>query len=130
MKKILPLVLLLAVVLSFSGCGNQVKNKPPYEIMLPPMIDIYGQKYTAVDMPVKELPDGYTYLGELTKEEAYTTGLEGCKMFVVAELNSIPDFYLYQECGTPIDESTIDTTKKQWAYVKWIQITLPGADTE
>ena len=73
-------------------------------------------------MPVKELPEGYTYLGELTKDQAYTTGLEGCKIYAVAELDSLHDFYLYQECGTPIDENTIDNTKIQWAYTQWVEV--------
>ena len=93
-----------------------------------PMIDIYGQKYVAPYMPVEKLPEGYTYLGELQKTEANGTGLEGCKMYAVAELNSIPDFYLYQECGTPIDENTIDSTKIQWAYMQWVK--AEPTDTE
>ena len=24
---------------------------------------------------------------------------------------AIPDFYLHQECGTPIDDNTVDSTK-------------------
>lgn len=95
-----------------------------------PMIDIYGQKYVAPYMPVKELPEGYTYLGDLQKEEANGTGLEGCKMYAVAELNSLSDFYLYQECGTPIDENTIDSTKLQWAYVQWVKAEPSAQQTE
>lgn len=29
------------------------------------------------------------------------------------------DFYIYQECGTPVSEHEVDNTKRQWAYVKW-----------
>ena len=29
------------------------------------------------------------------------------------------DFYVYQECGTPVSEHEMDNTKRQWAYVKW-----------
>ena len=29
------------------------------------------------------------------------------------------DFYLYQECGTPVSEDTVDNTRLQWAYVRW-----------
>ena len=72
---------------------------------MPPMIDMYGQKYVAPNMPVNELPQGYTYLGELSKEQANGTGLEGCKM-----------------CGTPIDDNTVDSEKIQWAYVQWIKV--------
>ena len=115
MKRIL-LALGIIMLLAISGC----ENKP--EIELPPMIDMAGQKYVAPNMPVDELPDGYTYLGELTEEQANGTGLEGCKMYAITELDSIPDFYLYQKCGTPIDNYTIDNEKIQWAYVQWIQV--------
>ena len=30
-------------------------------------------------------------------------------MYAVKEKDSFDDFYLYQECGTPIDENTVDT---------------------
>ncbi|MDE6318155.1 MAG: hypothetical protein K2M22_00260 [Lachnospiraceae bacterium] len=71
-------------------------------------------------MPVNELPDGYKYIGELTEEQANDTGLAGCQMYAVMERDSISDIYVYQECGTPIDENTLDSTKLQWAYVQWI----------
>jgi hypothetical protein len=29
------------------------------------------------------------------------------------------DFYIYQECGTPISDNEVDNTQRQWAYVKW-----------
>ena len=114
MKQIVSLLLSLFLIVAFSGCHNSVDTGD-----MPPMIDMYGQKYVAPNMPVNELPQGYTYLGELSKEQANGTGLEGCKMYAVTELNSIPDFYLYQECGTPIDDNTVDSEKIQWAYVQW-----------
>ena len=109
MKQIISLLLSLFLIVAFSGCHNNVDN-------------MYGQKYVAPNMPVNELPQGYTYLGELSKEQANGTGLEGCKMYAVTELDSIPDFYLYQECGTPIDDNTVDSEKIQWAYVQWIKV--------
>ena len=117
MKQIISLLLSLFLIVTFSGCHNSVDTGD-----MPPMIDMYGQKYVAPNMPVNELPQGYTYLGELSKEQANGTGLEGCKMYAVTELNSIPDFYLYQECGTPIDDNTVDSEKIQWAYVQWIKV--------
>ena len=117
MKQIISLLLSLFLIVVFSGCHNSVKTGD-----MPPMIDMYGQKYVAPNMPVNELPQGYTYLGELSKEQANGTGLEGCKMYAVTELDSIPDFYLYQECGTPIDDNTVDSEKIQWAYVQWIKV--------
>lgn len=115
MKRIL-LALGIIMLFTLSGC----ETKP--EIELPPMIDMAGQKYVAPNMPVDELPEGYTYMGKLTETQANGTGLEGCKMYTYTELDSIPDFYLYQECGTPIDEHTINSEKIQWAYVQWIQV--------
>ena len=117
MKQIISLLLSLFLIVTFSGCHNSVDTGD-----MPPMIDMYGQKYVAPNMPVNELPQGYTYLGELSKEQANGTGLEGCKMYAVTELDSIPDFYLYQECGTPIDDNTVDSEKIQWAYVQWIKV--------
>lgn len=114
MKKIISVVLLLLTIAAFSGCETNSSS--------PPTICMYGQKYVAPNMPVDELPEGYTYLGELSEEQANGTGLEGCKMYAIAELDSIPDFYLYQECGTPIDDHTVDTENRQWAYVQWIQV--------
>ena len=117
MKQIVSLLLSLFLIVAFSGCHNSVDTGD-----MPPMIDMYGQKYVAPNMPVNELPQGYTYLGELSKEQANGTGLEGCKMYAVTELNSIPDFYLYQECGTPIDDNTVDSEKIQCAYVQWLKV--------
>ena len=71
-------------------------------------------------MPVNELPEGYEYIGDLSEDAANDTGLAGCKMYAVKEKNSFEDFYLYQECGTPISEDTVDTTQRQWAYVQWV----------
>lgn len=41
-------------------------------------------------------------------------------MYVVAEKDSLLDFYLYQECGTPISIDTVDNTQRQMAYVQWV----------
>lgn len=117
-KRITPFMLVL-IILVFSGCENKPETAAGD---LPPMIDMAGQKYIAPYMPVDELPEGYTYMGELTEAQANDTGLEGCKMYAVTELDSIPDFYLYQECGTPVDDNTVDSEKIQWAYVQWIQV--------
>lgn len=69
------------MLLTLSGC----ETKP--EIDLPPMIDMAGQKYVAPNMPVDELPEGYTYMGKLTEAQANGTGLEGCKMYAYTELD-------------------------------------------
>ena len=89
---------------------------------LPPMITLYDRSYGAPYMPVNELPDGYEYIGELTEEQANDTGLAGCGMYAIKERDSISDIYVYQECGTPIDENTLGSTKLQWAYVQWVVV--------
>ena len=71
-------------------------------------------------MPVNELPDGYEYIGNLSKEAAYTTGLAGCKVYANTNLDSLSDVYTYQECGTPVSEDTVDSRLRQRAYVQWV----------
>lgn len=118
MKRITSVLLSAFMILSFAGCG---KNASQENVSgdLPPMIEVFGNYYTALDMPVNQLPDGYPYLGELTESQANDTGLSGHKMYAQTVLDSVPDFYVYQQCGTPVDENTIDSEKIQWAYVKW-----------
>ena len=65
------------------------------------------------------MPEGYEYIGVLSEDAANGTGLEGCKMYAVKEKDSFRDFYLYQECGTPTGNATVDNAKRQWAYVHW-----------
>ncbi len=115
MKKLF--IFMLFIMLFLVGCGS---NKDISSSDLPPMITLYDRDYVAPYMPVNELPDGYEYIGELAEEQANDTGLAGCKMYAIIERDSLSDFYVYQECGTPIDESTIDTTKLQWAYMQWV----------
>lgn len=87
-----------------------------------PMITIMGNHYTAPNMPVEELPEEYHYLRDLTKTEANHTGLEGCAIYIDPQDEDMSEIYLYQECGTPIDEHTVDPTQRQWAYLQWIVV--------
>ena len=107
----------LVIILALTGCSQSGEDVTGD---LPPMITINNKNYVAPYMPVDELPDGYEYIGDLPKEAANDTGVGGCHMYVIKETDSFSDFYLYQECGTPIDENTVDTTQLQWAYVQWI----------
>ncbi len=84
-----------------------------------PMLTINGRHYFAPDAPVGELPAGYHYLRNLTAVEADHTQLEGCAIYVDPQDADMRTLYLYQECGTPVSESAVDNTKRQWAYVKW-----------
>ena len=115
MKKLLSIMLFTMTFLA--GCGSNT-NAPSGD--LPPMITLLDKNYVAPYLPVNELPDGYEYIGNLTEEQANDTGLAGCGMYAVTERDSLSDIYVYQECGTPIGENTLDSTKLQWAYVQWI----------
>ena len=116
MKRIISIALLATYVMLLVGCS---KKQPEAPNTPAPSIVIYGQHFYAPDIPVSELPEGYEYIGVLSEDAANGTGLEGCKMYVLKEKDSFSDFYLYQECGTPIGNNTVDTTKRQWAYVHW-----------
>ena len=118
MKKLAGFILTLAIAMALAGCSIDENTEKSGDTA--PAITLYGRQYAAPDMPIDELPDGYEYIGDLPENAANDTGLAGCKMYAVKELDSFPDFYLYQECGTPIDGNTVDATQLQWAYVQWI----------
>ena len=117
MKKFLSVIFMATCIFLLVGCNNQKNVEAPNTPA--PSIVIYNQHFYAPNMPVSELPEGYEYIGELPENAANGTGLEGCKMYAMKEMDSLRDFYLYQECGTPIGNNTVDTTKRQWAYVHW-----------
>lgn len=118
MKKHIALALALVCVLSLFGCTAKSKVDAG---ALPPMLTINGENFFANTMPIAELPEGYECLGLITVEEANDTGLEGCKYYANKYISSFDEFYVYQECGTPIDENTVDSIQRQWAYVKWVR---------
>ena len=41
--------------------------------------------------------------------------------YVNKYISSFGEFYVHQECGAPVAENIVDTTKCQWAYVKWVR---------
>lgn len=113
------IVLAAIFVLALAGCA--AAEGPAEEPGEPaPAIILLGQEYRSPHMPVDELPEGYEYVGTLSEEAANGTGLEGCEIYANLRLDSLNDVYLYQECGTPIGDNTVDTTKLQWAYVQWV----------
>lgn len=116
MKRIVSAILLASFILLLAGCSKQQAEEPHEPA---PCIVIDNQYFYAPNMPISELPEGYEYIGVLSKDAANGTGLEGCKMYAVTDADSLRDFYLYQECGTPVGNNTVDTTKRQWAYVHW-----------
>ena len=122
MKRLAVLVLTLMCILGLVGCGLTLKSKNEADTgALPPMLIMGKQHFFADDMPISELPDNFECMGEITEEEANNTDLQGCKYYANKYISSFDEFYVYQECGTPVDENIVDTTKRQWAYVKWVR---------
>ena len=98
---------------------NPVTEEPSTPNAERPTLIVDGNVYVNPYMPVSYLPYGYQSAGKLTGEQANNTGLEGIEYFI--HPSKAEDFYTYQECGTPISIDTVDSTKRQWAYVRWIQ---------
>lgn len=119
MNRFLVLLFMLVCMLGLVAC-DQSRDEPDAGALLP-MLTMNGENYFAKTMPIAELPDDFEYMGELTSDEANDTGLEGCKYYTNKYISSFDAFYVYQECGTPIDENTLDSTHCQWAYVKWVR---------
>ena len=122
MKKMLAFLISILCVISMVGCGSNARgntsNDKPYSGA--PKIVLNGQDYFANEaVIVSELPYGYSYAGELTDQEKEFAYINGAKYYLPMGTESIDDFYVYQECGTPVSEQEIDNTKRQWAYVKW-----------
>ena len=122
MKKMLAFLISILCVISMVGCGSNARgntsNDKPYSGA--PKIVLSGPDYFANEaVIVSELPDGYSYAGELTDQEKEFAYINGAKYYLPMGTESIDDFYVYQECGTPVSEQEIDNTKRQWAYVKW-----------
>ena len=119
MKKMLAFLISILCVISMVGCGSNARgNTKPYSGA--PKIVLNGQDYFADEaVIVSELPDGYSYAGELTGQEKEFAYINGAKYYLPMGTESIDDFYVYQECGTPVSKQEIDNTKRQWAYVKW-----------
>jgi len=121
-KKMLAFLISILCVISMVGCGSNARgntsNDKPYSGA--PKIVLNGQDYFANEaVIVSELPDGYSYAGELTDQEKEFAYINGAKYYLPMGTESIDDFYVYQECGTPVSEQEIDNTKRQRAYVKW-----------
>ena len=122
MKKMLAFLISILCVISMVGCGSNARGNistdKPYAGA--PKILLNGQDYFANEaVIVSELPDGYSYAVELTDQEKEFAYFNGEKYYLPIGTEAIEDFYVYQECGTPVSEQEIDNTKRQWAYVKW-----------
>lgn len=121
-KLFCPVLVFLLLLVGCSSAACTSERTEPVIGDTAPMITINGRNYVAPHMPVDELPEGYSYIGVLSEENANKTGLEGCRIYAVMTKSSFTDFYLYQECGTPIGENMVDSTQRQWAYVQWILV--------
>lgn len=82
MKKIISVVLLLVLFTSLTGCSfSESKTENEKCGGKAPTLIWDDQEFVAPYMPKNELPEGYEYIGTLTKENAADTGLEGCKIY-------------------------------------------------
>lgn len=118
MKKSTMLICAFMALLTLAGCSSISNDSTSGNTM--PVITIYNKDYIASDMVVSELPTGYEYIGDLPDDAANDTGLAGCKMYAIKELNSLSDFYLYQETESITNESATSTEQPQWNYVRWV----------
>lgn len=85
-----------------------------------PKIMLNGDNYFASELHfLEELPEGFKYAGKLTEEEKQYTGIIGDEYYISKDSDTIEYIYVYQECGIRISENEVDSTKRQWAYVKW-----------
>ena len=122
MKKIITIALSLILVFALVGCGaktsSSINSEKPYGGA--PKIVLNGCDYFTDGISiVAELPEGYSYAGELTDEEKEYAHIDGSKYYTQNGADTIDDFYVYQECGTVISDTEVDNTQRQWAYVKW-----------
>ena len=113
-------VAIAACLCLIAAVGIMISFGEHQDTVTAPMITIMDRNYVAPNMPVEELPEEYHYLRDLTEKEANDTGLAGCAIYVNPQDEDMSEIYLYQECGTPIDEHAVDNTQRQWAYVQWI----------
>lgn len=113
MKKLIAFILAVYSSALLAGCKNNVKN----EIInwdTVPTITIDNSRYIAKGIPTATLPDEYELVGTIADSE-----YEGCKYYSDSKVD---DVYLYQECGVAINDSEVDTTQRQWAYIQWVII--------
>ena len=120
MKRIIKILMILCLLLSVAACGTGQPNQVETAYTGAPMIVINGNEYFAdISSIVNELPEGYEYGGKLTEEQLKYADIDGTEYYFDKHRENLYDFYVYQECGTPVDDENVDNIKRQWAYVKW-----------
>ena len=67
----------------------------------------------------KNLPAGFEYMGKLTEKQANNTGLQNHNYYAKPDDSHLKEFYVYQQTGTPVGPNLIDSTQRQWSYVRW-----------
>jgi hypothetical protein len=111
----------LAVVLCLilSGCASAKYKEMDDNIKYVdrPSLVINGTHYIDPSVPQSSLPHGYTYAGDLDKTQANDTGLEGMKYY---RAEGHDDLYVYCEASVRISFDSVDSTKREWSYVRWI----------
>ena len=97
---------------------------------LPPMLTFGDARYVAPEKPVTHLPYGYIRAGILSKEQAGDTVLQGHDYFIHKgdDSDAPEDLYVWEECGTAVAVDLVDSTQRQWAYVRWIRTGEDNAD--
>ena len=114
----------LAVVLclSLSGCAFAKYKEMDDNIKYVdrPSLVFNGTHYIDPSVSQSSLPHGYTYAGDLDKTQANDTGLEGMKYY---RAEGHDDLYVYCEAGVRISFDSVDSTKREWSYVRWIPST-------
>lgn len=93
-----------------------------------PSITLDNITYWEDIMPVETLPYGYECAGSLRADQVSDPYLKGHEYYTVPGDNNM--IYVYQECGTRIDDSTVDSTKRQWAYIRWINKDIYPSSSE
>ena len=117
---------MIVIRASFADNSDFLTAEPGTPNAERPTLIMNGDAYVDPYMPISSLPYGYQSAGKLTSEQAGNTGLEGIEYFV--HPSETEDFYTYQECGTPIDLNTVDSEKRQWAYMRWILVKNDGME--
>ena len=120
MKRIISTLMILCLIFSAAACSTSQPDEDEKTYDRAPVIVINGNEYFAdIASIVNELPDGYEYGGKLTEEQIKYAYINGTEYYFDKHRENLYDFYVYQECGTPVDDENVDNTKGQWAYVRW-----------
>ena len=120
MKRIISTLMILCLIFSAAACSTSQPDEDEKTYDRAPVIVINGNEYFAdIASIVNELPDGYEYGGKLTEEQIKYAYINGTEYYFDKHRENLYDFYVYQECGTPVDDENVDNTKRQWAYDRW-----------